>query len=126
MTSRARGRKGEDIACEYLLQSGMAIMERNYYSRFGEIDIIANDDKYIIFIEVKLRRKNSMVSGLESVTFLKQKRIIRTAKIYLSKNPTELQPRFDIIEIEMCVPSAEICDISYIKNAFWEDDYEVF
>ena len=74
-------------------------MAAHYYSRFGEIDLIARNREYLVFAEVKLRKNARFAQAREYVNRGKQDRIRMTASIYLSENPTLLQPRFDVIEI---------------------------
>lgn len=122
-----KGQKGEDIAVFYLENKGYKIINRNYHSRFGEIDIIAKKEKYIIFIEVKTRRKGSKFTAFEAVDIFKQKKIIKTAMIYLSENDEQLQPRFDVISILFCGKFGEIKEVNHIKNAFdGVDFFEAF
>ena len=75
------------------------LVAADYRSRFGEIDLIVQDRKYLVFVEVKLRKSGSFAKALEYVDRRKRDRIRITASIYLSDHPTELQPRFDVIEI---------------------------
>lgn len=75
------------------------LVAAGYRSRFGEIDLIVQDRKYLVFVEVKLRKSGSFAKALEYVDRRKRDRIRITASIYLSDHPTELQPRFDVIEI---------------------------
>ena len=110
------GKNGEDKACRFLKRKGYKIIERNYMSRFGEIDIIAQNKEYLVFVEVKTRGENSIASPREFVDSFKQERIIKTAQIYLSENPTELQPRFDVAEIS--VSDGKIKEIVHIEDAF--------
>jgi len=93
------GTLGEDRAAAYLKLRGWKIVDRNYSCRFGELDIIAQRGNILAFVEVKLRSEDSLYSGREAVTAAKQKRIISTAELWLSQNETELQPRFDVIEL---------------------------
>ncbi len=67
--------------------------------RFGEIDLIAENGKYISFTEVKLRRNDRIAQAREFVDRRKQERIRTTAQLYLVEHPTQLQPRFDVVEI---------------------------
>ena len=101
MEKREIGNLGEDIASAFLQQKGYAVIRRNFLCRVGEIDIIAQKDEYLCFVEVKLRRNASYGEAREFVTRSKQKKIILAAKYYLSKNLTELQPRFDVVEVYM-------------------------
>ncbi len=70
-----------------------------YRSRFGEIDLIVKNRKYLVFVEVKTRKSAQFAKALEYVDGHKQERLRSTAAYYLSQNPTKLQPRFDVIEI---------------------------
>lgn len=111
---RKIGNDYENKAAEYLKQEGFSIIERNFYSRNGEIDIIARDGRYLVFVEVKYRSDNSCGNPLEAVNASKQKRICRTAFYYCQKNGYgDTTPcRFDVIAIEGKQK------IVHIKNAF--------
>lgn len=114
--NNSSGKMGEDFAVEILLEKGYEIVERNYHSRFGEIDIIAQNSLYIVFVEVKTRDENFLVSPLEAVTAGKQRKLYKTALLYLQSHPTALQPRFDVIGIttkNLIIKSTE-----HIENAF--------
>ena len=93
------GAWGESVAAEYLLKKKYKLLAAGYRCRFGEIDLIVSDKKYLVFVEVKLRKSDSFASAMEFVDSRKQARIRTTAELYLSQNPTELQPRFDVIEV---------------------------
>ena len=93
------GAWGESIAAEYLRKKRYTVLASGYRCRFGEIDLIVCDKKYLVFVEVKLRKNDRFASAMEFVDINKQSRIRITAEIYLSQNPTDLQPRFDVIEI---------------------------
>ena len=94
------GNKGEDIASEYLEKRGYIILERNFYCRQGEIDIIAKDKNEIVFIEVKSRSSIQYGCPSEAVNKLKIRHLYRTAKYYLYKNKyLNNYIRFDVIEI---------------------------
>ena len=93
------GAWGESVAAEYLLKKKYKLLAAGYRCRFGEIDLIVSDKKYLVFVEVKLRKSDGFASAMEFVDSRKQARIRTTAELYLSQNPTELQPRFDVIEV---------------------------
>jgi putative endonuclease len=114
----ASGKIGEDHAADLLIQKGYQIIERNYHSRFGEIDIIAQNKDYLVFIEVKTRDENYSVSPLEAVTAGKQKKLYKTALLYLQSHPTKLQPRFDVIGITTKDSNFAIKSVEHIENAF--------
>ncbi len=110
------GKFAELKATEYLRKKHYKLIDFNYTSPFGEVDIIAKKRKIIAFIEVKMRNENSIASPKEFVDYSKQQKIIATAELYLSKNPTDLQPRFDVIEV-IC-NDGEIKSIKHLENAF--------
>ena len=93
------GAWGEAIAAEYLRKKKYKMLARGYRSRFGEIDLIAQNRKYIVFVEVKLRKTDRFALAREYVDARKQDRLRITASVYLSEHPSSLQPRFDVIEI---------------------------
>lgn len=90
---------GEARAAEYLRRKGYVLVAANYRCRFGEIDLIVRDRHYLVFVEVKLRKNADFAQAREFVDYRKQQRLRTTASIYLSRYPTALQPRFDVIEI---------------------------
>lgn len=117
------GNTGEDLATSYLEEKGYKILDRNFRYRKGEIDIIAYEKGYIVFIEVKTRRNNKYGLPREAVDFHKQKQIYFTAKVYLnSKNKFDSLIRFDVIEVYFDNPPKFV----HIKNAFDGNDVEVF
>ena len=93
------GAWGEAVAAEYLRQHRFEVICAGYRSRFGEIDLIVRNRKYLVFVEVKLRKTDRFAAAHEFVDIYKQNRLRSTAAMYLSQNPTKLQPRFDVIEI---------------------------
>ena len=93
------GAWGEQLAGEYLCRKGYSLLAHSYRSRFGEIDLIASDARFLVFVEVKLRKNDKFARAVEYVDYKKQEKLRITAEIYLSEHPTELQPRFDVIEI---------------------------
>lgn len=98
-SSKLSGAWGEALAAEYLRKKRYRIEAAGYSCKFGEIDLIVSDRKFLVFVEVKLRKSADFAKAMEYVDFRKQDRIRATASLYLSQNPTELQPRFDVIEI---------------------------
>lgn len=93
------GAWGEALAAEYLRKKHYTVIAAGYRSRYGEIDLIVSNKKYLVFVEVKLRKSDHFAQAFEFVDQRKQNRIRTTASIYLSQNETDLQPRFDVIEI---------------------------
>ena len=99
MDKRETGNYGEELVGRYLRRRWYRILERQYRCRFGEIDLIAENEQYISFTEVKLRRDASFAQAREFVDGRKQARLRTSAQLYLSQHPTGLQPRFDVVEI---------------------------
>lgn len=93
------GAWGEQLAGEYLRGKGYTLLAHSYRSRFGEIDLIVADRRFLVFVEVKLRKNDKFARAVEYVDYKKQEKLRITAEAYLSEHPTELQPRFDVIEI---------------------------
>lgn len=128
MSKRDLGKLGEDTAKKYFENLGYKVITCNFYSSYGEIDIIAQEDKYIVFVEVRARKEDSIVTPAESVNKRKIDRILKTAYVYLKSNPTGLQPRFDIFEVFWDkAKKPDVKRVNYIKNAFYqEEEYAVF
>lgn len=93
------GHWGEATAAQYLRARRYEIVACNYHSRFGEIDLIAKNRKYIVFVEVKTRKDSRFAEAREFVNERKQARVRASAEIWLEHNETKLQPRFDVIEV---------------------------
>ena len=93
------GAWGETLAAEYLRKKNFTLVAAGFRCRFGEIDLIVKDKKYLAFVEVKLRKTANFALAREYVDRRKQDRLRVTASIYLETHPTALQPRFDVIEI---------------------------
>lgn len=93
------GAWGEAQAAEYLRKKRYSVVACNYKSRFGEIDLIVHNKKFIVFVEVKLRKSEKFAQAREFVTAAKQERLRTTALMWLQANPDHRQPRFDVIEI---------------------------
>ena len=117
--SRLRGRWGEDQAAAYLRDKGYHITAANWKCRFGEIDLIAEDGVYLCFVEVKLRKSAAYGSAGDFVDRRKQSRLRAAAELYLAKHPTDLQPRFDVIEIYAPQGTNTVNPrIFHVENAF--------
>lgn len=93
------GAWGESLAAAYLRKKRYKLIAMNYRCRYGEIDLIVENRQYLVFVEVKLRKSANFARAMEHVDIHKQDRLRATAEMYLSLNPTGLQPRFDVIEI---------------------------
>ena len=98
-SSSVVGAWGEEQAAAYLRRRGYRIEAARYRCRYGEIDLVASRGRFLAFVEVKLRASDAVAKPREYVDFRKQGKIRTTAQYYLSEHPTQLQPRFDVIEI---------------------------
>ena len=121
--SNILGAWGESLAADYLQKKKYKLLASGYRCRFGEIDLIVSNKKYLVFVEVKLRKSSQFASAMEYVDYHKQNRIRTTAELYLSQNPTTLQPRFDVIEV-VTNPNRpmEVVEIDHIMSAFEAGD----
>lgn len=117
--NRLLGKWGEALVAEDLRKKGWRILASGYRCRFGEIDLVASDGRFLAFTEVKLRKSARYGTAAEAVNTRKQERLRATAEFYLAQHPTALQPRFDVAEVYAPqgteTPSPEI---HYIENAF--------
>lgn len=114
------GPYGEKLAVSFLARQGYEILEQNFKSYFGEIDIIARHNGVYCFVEVKTRQNDSRGDALESVTKSKQRKIWKTAQSYMQQNSLdEVDARFDVIGISLDKPENE--SIELITNAFEMD-----
>lgn len=108
------GKLGEEYVAGKLRKKGYKILQRNYYSRFGEIDIIAEKGKILAFVEVKTREQGSMTHPLEAITISKQKRLIQTAQMFLLSYRGNGQPRFDAAAV--FVRGGKVVSMEYFEN----------
>lgn len=116
MDKHLLGRFGEIIASRYLRCHGYDVVSAHYNCRLGEIDIIAEDKKYICFVEVKTRSANMLFAPADAVDHFKRHKIIAAAQLYLKDNDIDKQPRFDIIEVYF--ENDEPVRINHIEDAF--------
>ena len=113
------GAWGEELAAAFLRKKHYRILASGYRCRFGEIDLIVCDRKFLAFVEVKLRKSGQFAKALEYVDRRKQDRIRTTAQMYLAQNPTQLQPRFDVIEIYAPMGTETLHpEIYHLEDAF--------
>ena len=108
-----KGELGEKLALEYLENKGYRFVDRNFHSAFGEIDLIVEDDDYLVFVEVKTREDDSFGPPEATVHIHKQNRLYFTTQFYLSLNPSRKYKRFDVITV--LLNSGEI---KHIEDAF--------
>ncbi|MBR3269328.1 MAG: YraN family protein [Oscillospiraceae bacterium] len=118
---REIGSLGETAVCALLERQGAEILCRNYTVRGGEIDVIARLGEWLLFVEVKTRKTGALVSGAAAVDTKKQRFIIRAAEQYLLRFPNDLQPRFDVAEVEYS--GQTVRHITYFPAAFDASDY---
>ena len=99
--SRAQGRLGEDAAAEWLERRGYRVVERNFASRVGEIDVVAAEGDTLCFIEIKARSTDTYGSAVEALSASQQRRIARAASLYLARKPHRGPCRFDLLAMDL-------------------------
>lgn len=114
--SHTLGKSGEDQAAEHLKNSGYTIRHRNWKSGKTEIDIVAENRDFIVFVEVKTRSSDTFLKPADAVTSQKQRTIIFAADNYIRKYGIEKESRFDIITI---IHKGATSDIEHMENAFY-------
>lgn len=116
---RTSGERYEDRAVELICEQGLRVLARNFSAKTGEIDIIARDGRYLVFLEVRARSNPHFLSAAASVDRRKQRRILRTAQVFLQRNRqwANLPCRFDVIAFDprQAKPGAEA---RWIRSAF--------
>ena len=117
--ARLLGQWGEEQVAEKLRRDGWTVVARNFRCRMGELDLVAENKTFLVFVEVKLRKDDRFGSACEAVTLSKQRKLRAAAQYYLMNHPTRLQPRFDVAEVY--APQGvrtKSPTIYYIENAF--------
>lgn len=117
-TTKKIGDEHELLACHYLERQGLTIIEQNFHSRGGELDIIAQESNTLVFVEVKYRKNKNYGGAISAISPNKQEKIRRTAQYYMQQaalNEYNTACRFDVIAIEGCGNKAEF---NWLKNAF--------
>ncbi len=114
--SHSLGKRGEIKAVDHLLSNGYKILERNWSTGHKEIDIIAEDDNYLVFVEVKTRSIDFRVHPRDAISVPKQRNIIFAAQTYIERNLPQKEARFDIISI---VFDGRHFDIEHVIDAFY-------
>lgn len=114
---RAQGQVVEAAACRYLQQQGLVLLTQNFNARGGELDLVMRECDTLVFVEVRFRKNDLFGSPVESVTFSKQKKLLRTAQLYLlAQREWQNKPcRFDIVAAR---PGESGLQFEWIKNAF--------
>lgn len=114
ITTKDRGRAGEEIAASYLKKHGYEILEKNYTTETGEIDLIAAGHGYLVFVEVKLRRNDAHGYAADAVNHVKRRKINVVASQYIKRFRLFEQPvRFDVVEVY-----TDDKRVNHIENAF--------
>ena len=119
MDTQLLGRYGEILASRYLRTHGYLILAAHFNCRLGEIDLVAEDKKYICFVEVKTRSENMKYAPADAVDISKRQKIIAASNLYLKGYNMKRQPRYDIIEVYF--ENDEPVRINHIPNAFDSD-----
>jgi putative endonuclease len=117
---RALGALAEDLAYRYLISHGLRPVARNYRCRIGEIDLIMRDQQCLAFIEVRCRQSSAFAAPAHTVDARKQRKIVRTAALFLSRERryANIRVRFDVIAIE----GDTVDGVRWIRDAFRPDD----
>lgn len=121
MSGKTIGDSGENFASELYEKAGYTVTMRNYHSRYGEIDLIAESEDTLCFVEVKTRKLSSVGTPGEAVDYRKQKKIVLTAMKYLTEAMCFKQPRFDVLELWQ--QGGKIIRHNLIINAFSAEDF---
>lgn len=120
VSTKALGAWGEAYVAEHLKSRGYVILATNWHCRFGELDIVAENDSFLAFVEVKLRKGAKFAPARCSVDRKKQDKLRITAELYLMEHPTQRQPRFDVAEVYAPYGTeTKWPKLYYIENAFW-------
>lgn len=116
---KEKGEFYEQLAADYLEEAGLALVERNYRCRAGEIDIIGTQDEHLVFVEVRYRSNSSFGTAAASVDWRKQQKIIRAARVFLQhKRAYASRPcRFDVIAISPSQAESQVT-VQWLKSAF--------
>lgn len=110
---KASGAIAEQMAARYLQQKGLQLIEQNYQTRYGEIDLIMRDGKTLVFVEVRLRSNPGFGGAAMSITLAKQQKIIRSAEHYLQTHGNA-NCRFDVVLMQ----STRESEMEWISHAF--------
>jgi putative endonuclease len=110
----AQGRAAEERALHHLQARGLRLLDRNFRSRGGEIDLIMRQGNLLVFVEVRYRQNSNFGSPFETVTTTKQRRLITTAAHYLQQQRLDLPCRFDVVGIT----GAQLEQVEWIQDAF--------
>jgi putative endonuclease len=122
---RSRGQSGEEAAWAHLRRAGYALVERNYRSRYGEIDLVVEKDGVVVFVEVRSRKGNRFGTPFESVDRRKQLQIGRMANEYVARRRlADRRVRFDVVAVEWQDAGPGIDDVDDVKDVKTIDHLE--
>ena len=107
-----RGQQSEDLACRYLQAQGLKLVERNFRSRHGEIDLVMQEGDTLVFVEVRFRQSDRFGGAAASVDFGKRRRLSHTANLFLQNQTKPMGARFDVVALNGAG------DIEWLRNAF--------
>ncbi len=118
MDSQTFGRWAESRAKAFLQSKGLQCIQENYRSRFGEIDLIMQQAGMLIFVEVRARKNTRFGYGMDTVTWHKQQKIIKTAALYIQsiRMHNKAKMRFDVVSVD-----GENHELTWVQNAFYQD-----
>ncbi|MBR4787102.1 MAG: YraN family protein [Bacteroidales bacterium] len=114
-TKKRTGNTGEEIAADYLISKGYRILERNWRAGHWEIDLIAENDRWLVIVEVKTRKSTLFGEPEDFVTLQKQRNLIRAAANYIWRTQQTKEVRFDIISV---VLQSGVQGVKHIEDAF--------
>jgi len=121
LSSKEKGEKAENLAISYLVSKGFKIIEKNFRTSFGEIDIIAQKNSVLVFVEVKSEFSNNDFFAEEKVNFKKKEKIFKVAEYFLLKNLKKLSKikgiRFDVIIVK-----GKTGEIIHYESAFYKEE----
>lgn len=111
-----QGHKAEQLAADYLQQHGLTLLQSNYRTKAGEIDLVMRGEGVLVFVEVRHRNRSDWAHAAESVTFAKQQKVIKAAKMYCLQRRYNGRCRFDVVAIDGPLAEAEI---KWFEHAFY-------
>ena len=112
------GKKGEDVALEYLLRRGMKLLERNWRSGHKELDLVMEEEGFIRIVEVRSRNYPAQIEPLESVDMVKRKKIIQAAKGFVAANRSRIKGKEVVFDVVSILFNGELFKVEYIREAF--------
>lgn len=112
------GKRGEDLALEYLLQRGMRLLERNWRSGHKELDLVMEEEGFIRIVEVRSRSFPAQIDPFESVDRAKRKKVIQAAKGYVAENRGKIKGKEVVFDVVSILFNGEAFKVEYIREAF--------